>query len=117
MTPSESILLVEDEIILSTMLSRFFSKSGYHITCCRDGHEAITLIKNHVFDTIITDIELPGLDGHSLIQLIQQHASNSAIIVISANPEPDNIKQLGFRFISKPFDLNHLLAEVQATAP
>ena len=63
----DSILLVDDDPEAVWALGRYFTRAGFPVTTCGDGEEAISLLKSKQFDTVITDIQMPRLNGLALV--------------------------------------------------
>src|SRR5258708_34629026 len=57
------ILLAEDNLVNQRLAQRILEKSGYHVTTALNGHEALDLHTREVFDAILMDIQMPGMDG------------------------------------------------------
>ena len=68
---SKSILLVDDEEMVTESLQRLLIKKGYEVTVANNGQAAVELNKSNDFDLIITDIRMPKLDGISTIKIIR----------------------------------------------
>lgn len=69
---SKSILLVDDEEMVTVSLKRVLEKKGYEVTIANDGEEAVELTRGKDFDLIITDIRMPRIDGISTLKIIRQ---------------------------------------------
>jgi len=83
------ILVVEDDTRLSDVLSEFLRREGYEIEVSHDGHAALDRLRDHAVDLIIADINMPGLGGASLVQMLRTEPEGARyadlpIIVISA---------------------------------
>jgi YesN/AraC family two-component response regulator len=62
-------------------------KSGYSVTACLNGSNALDKLKEEVFDLMITDVRLPGIDGITLLQKATDLQSHMAVIVMTAYSE------------------------------
>ena len=80
------ILVVEDCADAREMLSLILKEHGFAVTCAEDGQAALSLIEADRPDLIITDIQMPNLDGIGMIKLLRKHSETSdiPILVISA---------------------------------
>jgi len=65
---NEKILLVDDEIDFLDVLSEFLMDEGYHVSCARDGNEALDKLSKEKFDLLLSDINMPGMKGFELIK-------------------------------------------------
>jgi len=114
---AKTILLVDDEIQLISLLSDVLTKEGYQVISARNGQEAIYSARQGKPDLIILDIMMPEMDGY---EFIRQHRSerDTPIILLTARVEEEE-KVLGLRmgaddYITKPFSPRELVARVEA---
>ena len=86
------ILLVEDSIYVRTQEQRLLEKAGYEVVTAVDGLEGYHQLKEHDFDAVISDVEMPNLDGLSLTAKIRQHQEYKnlpIILVTTLNSDED----------------------------
>ncbi|WP_028546740.1 response regulator transcription factor [Paenibacillus taiwanensis] len=111
------ILLVEDEELLSSVISKGLRKCGYAIDCAFDGEEALALYDINTYDVIILDLNLPIVDGIVVLQSIRQLDAEINIIILSARSAvEDKITGLDFGandYLTKPFDFFELEARIR----
>ena len=108
------ILIVEDEQSIAEMVKLCRCKNGYMCEIVTDGMAATQKIEEKRYDLILLDIMLPDIDGYDLIEYIKQF-DIPVIFVTAKTSVPDRVKglKLGAEdYISKPFDLEELLARV-----
>ena len=100
------ILVVDDDAVILTMLSVWLEQEGYQVLCVESGADAI--IQLHAFNphVVITDFNMEGMDGITLLKRIQEHNSILPVIMLSGSAQiPDAIRathQGIFEFITKP---------------
>jgi putative two-component system response regulator len=120
----ERILLVEDnEINLEIMLNQLVSL-GYQIDTAVNGKEALIKYQENQYDVILTDLEMPEMDGYELVEKIRQSEENTkeSIPVIAVTASDFNLtieraKSLGFNgYMLKPFDMNVLKKKLTSMA-
>lgn len=113
----KTILIVDDEQTIVTMLALNLQKEGYNTLEANDGEQAINIALEKKPDLILLDIMLPKLDGLSVCKRIRQ-TLNIPILMISAKDEEiDKILGLEFGaddYITKPFSIRELMARVKA---
>ncbi|MFB2880425.1 response regulator [Floridanema aerugineum] len=76
------ILLVEDSIAIRTQEKRILEGAGYEVVTAVDGMDALTKLKSRSYDAIVSDIQMPNLDGLSLTAKIRQQKEYSEIPII-----------------------------------
>lgn len=109
------ILIVEDEKPISDLLRMSLTNAGYHCTCVYDGITAADQIENHLFDLILLDIMLPGIDGYELMEYVQS-VDTPAIFITAKSSVNDRVRglRLGAEdYIVKPFEILEVLARVE----
>jgi len=115
-----TILLVEDEDAVRMFGSRALRNKGYTVLEASNGEEALEVINatDKTIDLIVTDVVMPGMDGHTLVQFVRQEMPDMKVILISGFAEnviPGGIDEnAGFSFLPKPFSLKDLAAKVKA---
>jgi chemotaxis protein histidine kinase CheA len=111
------ILVVDDAALMRRRIESSLSNQGYNIHTCSDGLEAWDWMQNHAQPTmLITDIEMPGMDGFTLIDRCRQAGMNMPIMVISSRLAEEwskETKRLGADdYLTKGFTTPELLEKV-----
>lgn len=116
MKDNVNILIVEDDNDINKLLSDMLSINGYNPKSAYSGTEAILYLDNIKFDIIILDLMLPGLDGENILKNIRKDKI-MPVIIISAKDDKqtkiDMLKSGADDFISKPFDIDEVIARVE----
>ncbi|MBI4697395.1 MAG: sigma-54-dependent Fis family transcriptional regulator [Nitrospirae bacterium] len=103
---SKSILIVEDEDTLRESLKRIFVKDGFHVDTAESAEKGVGLVDNNIYDIIISDIILPGIDGIEMLSKVRQVLPDQIFIVMTAYASLDTaIKALragAYDYIMKP---------------
>lgn len=81
---AERLLIVEDEETLRASLKRVFSKDGYQAEAVESAEAALEMLEKDIYDIIITDIILPGIDGIELLKRIKEKFPDQIVIIITA---------------------------------
>lgn len=109
------VLIVEDEDNIVTILTKFLEREEiYEVRSASDGISALIEIGRWLPDLIILDILIPGVDGIEVCRRIKQDPNNrSSIIAMSGQTDLEGaiLKAGADVFVSKPLDLDHILAE------
>jgi len=114
------VLLVEDEDQLRRVMKDLLERDGYVVAEARDGVQALDQVDRHAPDIIVLDLNLPGLDGYSVLQQLRSRPATRAIpvMVLTAKGDEDNevrVFELGADdFITKPFRARALSARLEA---
>lgn len=110
------ILIVDDEEMLTDLLSAHLRECGYETLVAHDGGGALRQLQNGP-DLILLDINLPGIDGLELCRNIRSHVACPIIFLTARITEQDKVNGLQFGgddYITKPFSLKELTARVAA---
>ncbi len=112
------ILVVEDEKKLAQSIERQLVRVGYEVNIAYNGFEAEELVRNHVYDIITLDINLPKKLGTEFLQALRQNMDKTPVIILSARDKiQDRITGLligADDYVTKPFDVGELLARIEA---
>lgn len=111
------ILLIDDELKITTILAAYLEKEGYQTAVAHDGSEASLLLQRHPFDLILLDLMLPDISGETLCSTIRTHYRTPVIMLTAKNDESDilNGLQIGADDdITKPFSPRIVVAKVKA---
>jgi two-component system chemotaxis sensor kinase CheA len=92
----QSILLVEDSIIIRTQVKRLLENAGYEVTAAVDGLDGFNKLRKGVYDAVVSDVQMPNLDGLELTAKIRQHKEyNELPIVLVTTLASDEDKRRG----------------------
>jgi DNA-binding NtrC family response regulator len=103
----KTVLIVDDEENARIGLSCFLDQEGYDVKTASDGEEALQLLKEHPHTSlIISDINMPGLNGMGLLREVNRQHPETAIIMVTAYGEVESYidaMNLGaFEYLHKP---------------
>ena len=112
------ILVVEDDKELNRTVCSFLNHSGYEATGCLNADDAFDAMYSNVFDLIVSDIMMPGIDGFEFAREVRDMNSEIPILFMTARDDIAS-KQRGFRigvddYMVKPIDLDELFLRVGA---
>jgi len=112
------LLLIEDERQLLEAYKKGLSQEGYGIDCAKSAEEALDLLSYNLYDLIVLDLNLPRMDGISLLKEIRKSDDKVKVIIVSANRTVDQrIEGLDTGandYLTKPFDFPELQARIRA---
>lgn len=121
---SYRVLIADDSPAMRSFVRRVLELSGFELSACfeaGDGAEALTILHNESVDAILTDINMPGVDGEELLRRLaaDQSLRHIPAIVISTDATENRIARvmaLGARgYVTKPFRPETLRAELERT--
>lgn len=106
------ILLLEDDIMLNESISQYLILIGHFVVSVKDGNACLEKLGNEIFDLLIFDINVPIIDGLSILEKIYNEKQMIPSIIISSLIDIDNIEKafnIGCKdYLKKPFDLKEL---------
>ncbi|MDD2437705.1 MAG: ATP-binding protein [Massilibacteroides sp.] len=110
-------LLVDDDALQLILTKELLRQSLVRVDTCTDPHQVICLLKENLYDVVITDIQMPGLDGFELVKQIRSsdlpNAASLPIVALSAsvaNEKEDYLKAGFTGFLNKPFTAVELVS-------
>ncbi|MGN7470845.1 response regulator transcription factor [Brevibacillus sp. SAFN-007a] len=113
----KSILLVEDELVISRVLKAYLQKAGYRVWQAEDGSEAIRLFDEKKPDLVLLDLMLPERSGWEILQEIREKSACPVIIMTALGQTDQKLKGLNQGaddYITKPFVAEEVVARVNA---
>jgi DNA-binding response OmpR family regulator len=118
MTEKKLILLVEDDPTISDLLAYNLRRAGFDVLQEQNGRTGLETALSHSVDLVLMDLMLPGLDGMTASREIVRRKPRLPIIMLTARGEKETVLE-GFQsgaddYITKPFDLEVLLARIEA---
>ncbi len=115
--PREKILIVDDEKNVRRSLNKCLTRSGFSCDEAGNAGEALKNLEKAPADLVILDIMMPGTSGSELLPQIKRSFPDTAVVMATAVVEPDTIincmKNGAQDYITKPFDVNQLVANVE----
>ena len=110
------ILIVEDEFNLADVIRKSLEKEKYVIDISRDGEDASYNNRSNIYDLVILDVMLPGMDGFEILKKMREEEIASKVIMLTAKSTLDD-KLEGLQngandYITKPFHIEELVARV-----
>ncbi len=118
MSPWNSILIVEDDSLLAETLEDLLEEEGYDVTHVINGEEALEILYEKKFSLYLLDINLPLIDGITLLKELRQAGDETPTIFLTSHKEKEKLQE-GFLsggddYITKPFDTDELLLRIDA---
>lgn len=112
------VLVVDDQEFLREVLAEFLEVAGYEVRVAEDGQAAMTELKETTFDVVVTDLEMPKIDGLSLVKEINRTNPGAITIVMTGYGTVETaleaMKHGASEYIEKPFTVEQVVASVNA---
>jgi CheY-like chemotaxis protein len=115
--PSETILVVDDEPSVRTLIERILTMRGYTVLAASGPEEALALNREHDVDAAITDVMLPSMKGPELVEQLRRHRPHLRALFISGFTS-DALRDGGINpaevaFVQKPFTGEELTSRLR----
>ena len=81
------LLVVEDEKKLCDMIAKSLHQAGYEVDTCNDGEEALDMIYVEMYDLIVLDLNLPGMDGMDILRELRKENEETKVLILSARSQ------------------------------
>ena len=112
-----TILVVDDDPKIRSVLGRGLRFEGYTTYLAADGQEALQIARTSALDLVVLDVMLPGMDGLEVCRRLRRGSSVPILMLTARDAVPDRIAGLDSGadyYLVKPFDFDELLARVRA---
>jgi len=110
------VLLVEDHEVNMEVMKAQISELGYSTLSAYNGREALELLKENEVDLVITDLEMPVMDGYTLVQNLRSDGVRTPVFAVTSNDYDMNVekaKEVGFDgYLLKPIDEEVLRSKI-----
>lgn len=115
-----TILIIDDDAVQRALLNAVFRKQGLEVLVAANGQEGIRLARDRRPDVIVSDVNLPEMDGFAVLDNLRKEPTTATIPIILITASPDEAEQrkareLGVsRYLPKPISISDLQAAVNA---
>src|SRR5438105_10510978 len=111
------VLVVDDDPKLNRIFAEVLRGAGFAVDTAADGRHALALLERVAFDTIITDLALPGMDGMEILRTVRERGLELPVIFVTGSPQLSTAMQAvefgAFRYLLKPVDAEQLVEVVE----
>ncbi len=105
----KKLLIVDDNEYIRNFLKDFLNLPGCSIDTAKNGREAVEMFSRENYFLVITDVDMPEMDGNALSQYIKLHYPYTDIIVMSGDNNLDSFSKMGItNYFSKPLNLTKI---------
>ena len=118
MERAKKILVVDDESGIRFLLSEVLLNKGFEVSLASDGQESLDKLEQDHFDLVVTDINMPRLDGVAMLKRMKRTGRDEKIIIMTGNPADQRLLDKGLPHVEshlfKPFGIENFLNVVTA---
>jgi len=115
---AQTILIVDDEASLLSLLEAYLAQEGFGVVTARNGRDALRLCRQVHPDLIILDLMLPGMDGLEVLDRVREANNDTPILILSARDSVDDrvagLERGADDYLVKPYEFRELAARVEA---
>lgn len=111
------LLIIDDDVRLGALLERLLKPEGFQVTLVTDGLQGVRRATSEVFDLLVLDVMLPGMDGFEVLRRIRASSKVPVIMLTAKGSDSDRIVGLELGaddYLSKPFNPRELVARIRA---
>jgi DNA-binding response OmpR family regulator len=112
------VLLIDDDVRLFELLKSYLEQNGFAVTCAADGPAGLTALSTGLFDAVLLDVMMPGMDGLEVMKRIRARGNRVPVLMLTAKgDETDRVVGLELGaddYVAKPFSPRELLARMRA---
>ena len=87
----KTLLIVDDEVEICTLLTRFFSSRGFRTQTAHSGHEALEKLKAETPDYLLLDIRMPDISGLDVLQAVKRQYPDVKVVMVTALGDHDTL--------------------------
>src|SRR4030065_221532 len=106
------ILIVDDEVSMREFLEIMLSKEGHKVSSAGSGKEALNMLNDTIYDLIVSDVQMPGMNGIELLRNVKEVCPDTTVIMITAYASTESgveaMKAGAYGYIKKPFKVDEI---------
>ncbi len=114
---AKTVWVVDDDVSIGWVLEKALNRGGYEVKVFRGVKPLLLALKNARPQVVISDIQMPGVDGLKLLELLHENFPTIPVIIMTAYSDFEttisSYKKGAFEYLAKPFDINQALALVE----
>ncbi len=111
------ILLVDDEVVFTTNMSKLLNSRGYRVTAVNSGDEAIRELEADDFDVVVLDLKMPGMDGITTLKEIKKLDLFTQTLILTGHGSIDTaleaVKLGAYDYLTKPCEIDDLVEKIE----
>lgn len=111
------ILLVDDETVFTSNMSKLLTSRGYRVTAVNSGDNAIQALESEKFDVVVLDLKMPGMDGIMTLKEIKKLDLFTETLILTGHGSIDTameaIRLGAYDYLTKPCEIDELVAKIE----
>ena len=111
------VLLVDDEVVFTTNMSKLLTSRGYRVTAANSGDAAIRALEESDFDVVVLDLKMPGMDGITTLKEIKKLGLFIETLILTGHGSIDSaleaVKLGAYDYLTKPCEIGDLVAKIE----
>lgn len=111
------VLLVDDEVVFTTNMSKLLNNRGYRVTAVNSGDSAIQALEKETFDVVVLDLKMPGMDGITTLREIKKLGLFTETLILTGHGSIDTaleaIKLGAYDYLTKPCEIDELVNKIE----
>ncbi len=114
---SDTILVIDDQANVRTLLKDYLSNQGYRVVQAQDGQQGLFVARHEHPDLVLLDIMMPNMDGFQFLSAFRKESEIPVIVITARDEETDTVLGLELGaddFVVKPFRMRELVARIRA---
>jgi DNA-binding response OmpR family regulator len=114
---SDTILVIDDQANVRTLLKDYLSNQGYRVVQAQDGQQGLFVARHEHPDLVLLDIMMPNMDGFQFLSAFRKESDIPVIVVTARDEETDTVLGLELGaddFVVKPFRMRELVARIRS---
>jgi EAL domain-containing protein (putative c-di-GMP-specific phosphodiesterase class I) len=115
-----SLLVVDDDQAVLRVTKKTLERRGYRVVACRSGDEALSILSRESFDCMISDVQMPGINGVRLLRAVRDRDLDLPVVLVTGNPDVETaaaaVEYGAFQYLIKPVGNDRLDETVQRAA-
>jgi DNA-binding NtrC family response regulator len=111
------ILLVDDEVVFTDNMLKLLTNRGYRVTAVNSGEAAIRALDEEIFDVVVLDLKMPGMDGITTLKEIKKLGLFTETLILTGHGSIDTaleaMKLGAYDYLTKPCEIGELVEKIQ----
>jgi len=111
------VLLVDDEVVFTTNMSKLLTNRGYRVTAVNSGDAAIRSLEESDYDVVVLDLKMPGMDGLTTLKEIKKLGLFTETLILTGHGSIDSaleaVKLGAYDYLTKPCEIGDLVAKIE----